>query len=133
MAENCIKSQYLLKIMQNIKYFSNFKYSRSFCSLLAMMSISTTMKNEKGKNIFKSGLKMHLKRFKNQNSALRALQAPTRLEICTFIDLAEFIREMAENIHTFGRSPIFSYGHPDYESWVEMISMSYIRMINKSS
>ena len=92
--------------MQNIKYFSNFKYSRSFCSLLAMMSISTTMKNEKGKNIFKSGLKMHLKRFKNQNSALRALQAPTRLEICTFNDLAEFIREMAENIHTFGRSPI---------------------------
>ena len=29
------------------------------------------------------------------------------------IDLAEFIREMAENIHTFGGNPIFSYGHPD--------------------
>ena len=55
---------------------------------------------------------MHLKRFKNQNSALRASQAPTRMEICTFIDLAEFIRQMAENIHTFGGSPIFSYGHP---------------------
>ena len=34
------------------------------------------------------------------------------MEICTFDDLAEFICEMAENIHTFGGSPIFSYGHP---------------------
>ena len=48
----------------------------------------------------------------NKNSALWASQAPTRMEICTFINLAEFIREMAENIHTFGRSPIFIYGHP---------------------
>ena len=55
---------------------------------------------------------MHLERFKNQNLALKASQVPTRMEICTFIDLAEFIRQMAENIHTFGGSPIFSYGHP---------------------
>ena len=55
---------------------------------------------------------MHLERLKNQNSALWTSQAPTRMEICTFIDLAEFIRQMAENIHTFGGSPIFSYGHP---------------------
>ena len=33
--------------------------------------------------------------------------------ICTILDLAEFIREMAENFQTFGGSPIFSYGHPD--------------------
>ena len=42
---------------------------------------------------------MHLERFKNQNSVPRASQTPTRMEICTFIDLAEFIRQMAENIH----------------------------------
>jgi len=58
---------------------------------------------------------MHLERFKNPNSALRASQAPIRMKICTFIDLAEFIRQMAENINTFGGSPIFSYGHPVLE------------------
>ena len=34
------------------------------------------------------------------------------MDIFLFIDLAEFLREMAENIHTFGGSPFFSYGHP---------------------
>ena len=87
---------------------------------------------------------MHIKRFKNQkfsypgegdtpspgshpsclvpqrkNSALWALQVPTQMEICTFIDLAEFIREMAENNHTFGGSPILIYGHPGFTSWMD--------------
>ena len=63
---------------------------------------------------------MHLERFKNQTSALWASQAPTRMEICTSIDLAEFIRQMAENIPTFGGSPLFSYGHPAYYTTVAL-------------
>ena len=63
---------------------------------------------------------MHLERFKNQNLTLSASQAPTRMEICTFLDLAEFIRQMAENIPTFGGSPLFSYGHPEFWSGPEV-------------
>ena len=49
--------------------------------------------------------------------------------ICTFIDLAEFIPQMAKNIHTFGGSPIFCCGHPGkrqykiaVETWVLKLS-----------
>ena len=53
------------------------------------------MKNEKGKNIFK----------KLSKNASREVQKSklgpwaSQMEISTFIDLAEFIRQMAENIH----------------------------------
>ena len=66
------------------------------------------MKNEKGKNIFKKWSKNASREVQKSKLGPWASQ----MEICTFIDLAEFIRQMAENIHTFGGSPIFSYGHP---------------------
>ena len=134
MAENRNKPQYLLKIIQNIKY------KKLFHEWIIIF----------GKIRLKIGLKMHIKRFKNQkfsypgegdtpspgshpsclvpqrkNSALWALQVPTQMEICTFIDLAEFIREMAENNHTFGGSPILIYGHPAAHHYLHAFLVEY--------
>ena len=99
-------------------YDMNTKYRYLSILFIACYDVLVQQwKMRKVKISSKSGLKMHLERFKNQNSALRASQTPTRMEIRTFIDLAEFIRQMAENIHTFGGSPIFSYGHPVFLVW----------------
>ena len=54
------------------------------------------------------------------------------MEICTFIDLAEFICEMAENIHTFGGSPIFIYGHPGGFLPNDHLSIIFLYQICKS-